>query len=85
MRAYVTFQTEEAYQKVLNTGKVDLMNSGRSLKFEEAPEPTNITWENMQYNHHVCQRVWRWLVFSIVTVIVFALTIFATYWISAKS
>eukprot|EP00347_Sterkiella_histriomuscorum_P023421 403334704 len=49
--AFVTFENEEGYQRCLTlknrSSKVQVL--GKKAQVREAPEPTNIIWENRQY------------------------------------
>lgn len=72
--AFITFESEEGYQRALN-----MCDNGRRLsilgtvdpRIVEAPEPTNIIWENRPYSFF--HRLTRLLISSIV--IVFLLSI----------
>lgn len=43
-KAFVTFETEEAYILMLQQGGFEIF--GVNTDFNEAVEPTNIKWEN---------------------------------------
>lgn len=46
---FATFRTEEAYL-IANNAEVDFIYKGWHIKVEEAMEPTDMIWENRQFN-----------------------------------
>ena len=46
--AFVVFESETGYNLMADAG--DLMVSGLKSKVTEAPEPTNVIWENRDFD-----------------------------------
>lgn len=46
--AFVSFETEEAYNKFVELGEIEI--GGGDSTIAEAPEPTNIIWENYDFD-----------------------------------
>ena len=50
--AFITFESEEGYQRALNMnngGRFVSILGNNNPHIEEAPEPTNIIWEHRPY------------------------------------
>lgn len=50
--AFVTFESEEGYKKclTLKDRQSKVLILGQKPKLKEAPEPTNIVWENRHFS-----------------------------------
>jgi hypothetical protein len=79
--AFITFETEHAYNKMQKLGDFDLC--GEQTKFTDVTEPTNIIWENLYVSR--LERIKRFVKFFIVMLILFTCTFLATFYIKSET
>lgn len=72
--AFVSIESEEAYNHIVGSGKLNIL--GKESTIKEAPEPTNIIWENRDMSKMV--RAARFIMVIIAVGVVLALTFFMT-------
>lgn len=79
--AFITFETEAAYNAMYKKGSIKLF--GQKTYLKEATEPTNIIWENMYLAS--LDRYKRMFYFSFVMAILFGATFLTTFLIKTKA
>ena len=65
--AFVSFESEEGYNYMADVTEIEI--SGRKSKMGEAPEPTNVIWENRDFDKQIRYTNLIYVIIAVLTVL----------------
>ena len=65
--AFVSFESEEGYNYMADLTEIEI--SGRKSKMGEAPEPTNVIWENRDFDKQIRYTNLIYVIIAVLTVL----------------